>query len=170
MSSHKSLSLPHRLESPHPSLPEPRRLMGLLCPVILILLSAVDRIGNQLTMCHSITTQFVGNDFPGFAAIVSYKAPEETFCSSPVTFFLQIHVNHFTVLICRSPQVMLLAVDLNGNFIDVERVAVASEFSFQSTGVRAPNLIHQRRIASRLTVMPRSASRSSMSLWLRLKR
>ena len=38
MSSHKSLSLPHRLESPHPSLPYSDRLVGLLCPVIFILL------------------------------------------------------------------------------------------------------------------------------------
>ena len=29
---------------------------------------------------------------------------------------------------------MLLTVDLDENFIDVERVAVASVFSFQSTG------------------------------------
>ena len=86
-------------------------------------------------MCNSVTSQFISHDFPGFAAIVSYKAPEETFCSSPVTFFLQIHVNHFSVLIYRSPEVMLLIVNLNEGFIDVERVAVASVFSFQSTGV-----------------------------------
>ena len=30
---------------------------------------------------------------------------------------------------------MLLTVDLDENFIDVERIAVASVFSFQSTGV-----------------------------------
>ena len=81
-------------------------------------------------MCHSITTQFVGNDFPGFAAIVSYKAPEETFCSSPVTFCLQIHVNPFSVPINSTPQVMLLTVDLNEDFIDVERVAVTTVLSF----------------------------------------
>jgi hypothetical protein len=73
MSSHKSLSLPHRLEPPQPSLPYSGRLMGLLCPIILILFGAVDRIGNQLTMCDSITTQFVGNDLPGFAAMGTDK-------------------------------------------------------------------------------------------------
>ncbi len=36
---------------------------------------------------------------------------------------------------CIKDRVMLLTVDLNENFIDVERVAVASVFSFQSTGV-----------------------------------
>ena len=48
--------------------------MGLLSPIILILLSAVDRIGNQLTMCDSITTQFVGNNLPWLAAGVLEKA------------------------------------------------------------------------------------------------
>ena len=71
MSSHKSLSLLHRLESPHPSFPYSGRLMGLLCPIILILFGTVDRIGNQFTMCDCITTQFVGNDLPGLAAMAS---------------------------------------------------------------------------------------------------
>jgi len=54
MSSHKSLSLPHRLEPPHPSLPEPRRLVGLLCSVILIMLSAVDRFWDQFALSNAI--------------------------------------------------------------------------------------------------------------------
>ena len=69
MSSHKSLSLPHRLESPHPSLPYSDRLVGLLCPVILILLSAVDRLRYQLPMGNAITPQFVGNDLSRLAAM-----------------------------------------------------------------------------------------------------
>ena len=80
----KPLSLPNRLESPHPSLPYSCRLMRLFGSIILVLLSTVGRVGNQLTMCNSITPQFVGNDFPGFAAIVSYKAPEETFRSGSI--------------------------------------------------------------------------------------
>ena len=46
----KPLSLTYGLESPHPSLPHPGRLMGLLCSIILILFSAVDHIGDQLSM------------------------------------------------------------------------------------------------------------------------
>ncbi|MFT5048066.1 MAG: hypothetical protein ACI8UP_005067 [Porticoccaceae bacterium] len=45
--------------------------MGLLCSIILALLSAVDRIENQLTMCDSITTQFVGNDLSRLTAMGS---------------------------------------------------------------------------------------------------
>ena len=45
--------------------------MGLLCSIIVILLSAVDRIGNQLTMCDSMTTQFVGKDLPRLTAMAT---------------------------------------------------------------------------------------------------
>jgi hypothetical protein len=45
--------------------------MGLLCSIILVLFSAVDCIESQLTMHDSITTQFVGNDLPGLAAMAS---------------------------------------------------------------------------------------------------
>ena len=67
----KPLSLPNRLELSHPSFSNPGRLMGLLCPIILLLLSAVDRIGNLLAMGNTITPQLFGNDLPGLAAMAS---------------------------------------------------------------------------------------------------
>ena len=109
--------------------------MRLLCPIIFILLRTLDRVRNQFPVSDTVTSQFISHDFPGLAAMASQYPFEEPICSSPVTFFLQIHVNHFSVLIYRSPEVMLLIVNLNEGFIDVERVAVASVFSFQSTGV-----------------------------------
>ena len=69
MSCHKSLSLPDRLESSHPSLPHPGRLMRLLSPIILILLSTVDRLRNQLPMSHAIAAQLVRHDLPGLATM-----------------------------------------------------------------------------------------------------
>ena len=78
MGSHKSRRLPDRLESPHTPLSHPRRLVGLLCPVILILLSAVDRFWDQLTMSDTIASQLVGHDFPWLAAIIPQQASKET--------------------------------------------------------------------------------------------
>jgi hypothetical protein len=71
MDTQKSLRMPCRFEPPHPSLPHPSRLVRLLCSIILVLLSTVDRIGNQLTMCDSMTTQLVGNDLTGFASMTA---------------------------------------------------------------------------------------------------
>jgi hypothetical protein len=55
MSIQKSLSLAHRFEPPHVPFPYSGRLMGLLCSIIFILLSTVDRIGNQLKKRYTIT-------------------------------------------------------------------------------------------------------------------
>ena len=71
MGRHKSLRLLHRLEPPHTPLSHPRRFVRLLSPVILILLSTVDRSRNQLPMSNTVTSQFVGHDLPGFTAMVS---------------------------------------------------------------------------------------------------
>ena len=109
--------------------------MGLLCSIILILPSAVDRLWDQFPVSHTIASQFIRNDLPGFTFVTPYQPLEETLRCCAITLGLQVDINHFTVLIYSTPQVMLLTVDLDGNFIDVERVAVASVFSFQSTGV-----------------------------------
>ena len=77
-------------------------------------------------MCHSITTQFVGNDFPGFAAIVSYKAPEESLRCCAIPLCLQVDINHLAILVNSTPQLMLLTVDLNEDFIDVVRATVTT--------------------------------------------
>ena len=67
----KPLCLPARFESPHPSLSHPSRLVPLLCPIVLIPLSAMYRLGNELTMSDSIASQLVSHDFPGFSAMTS---------------------------------------------------------------------------------------------------
>ncbi len=77
-------SLFHCLEPPHTSFSQPSRLTRLLYSIILILLRTVDRVRNQFPVSDTVTSQFISHDFPGFAAIVSYKAPEESLCSSTI--------------------------------------------------------------------------------------
>jgi len=88
MRTKKSSSLFHGLEPPHTSFSHPSRLMRLLCPIILILLRTVDRVRNQFPVSDTVSSQFISHDFPGFAAIVSYKAPEESLCSSTIALCL----------------------------------------------------------------------------------
>jgi hypothetical protein len=45
--------------------------MRLLCSIILILLSAVDRFWDQFALSNAIAAQFVGNDLPRLAAMAS---------------------------------------------------------------------------------------------------
>jgi hypothetical protein len=50
---------------------------------------------------------------------------------------LQIHVHHLAIQIYSAPQVMLLTLDLDEDFIDVERVATALMLSFQPTSINS---------------------------------
>ncbi len=65
----ESVSLPGRLEPTHPSLSHAGRFMRLLSPIILILLSTVDRFRNQFPMGNAIACQLVSYDLPRFTAM-----------------------------------------------------------------------------------------------------
>ena len=101
MRAQKSLRLPCCFELPHHPLSHPSRLVGLLCPIVRVLLSAVDRVGNQLPMGNAITTQFIRHDFPEFVVIIPQQASKETLRSSTIPFSLQIHINHVGHKVCR---------------------------------------------------------------------
>jgi len=45
--------------------------MRLFSPIILILRSTVNRLGDELTVSNSIAAQFIGHNLPWFAAMVS---------------------------------------------------------------------------------------------------
>ena len=113
--------------------------MRLLSAIMLILLSAVDRLGDKLSMRNTITAQLVRHDLPGFSTVASQQSPEEAFRSCPIALRLKLHVHYLSVLIHGSPQVMMLAADLNDpahrargngeNFIDVGSITIASMLS-----------------------------------------
>ncbi len=140
MCTYKALRLPHRFELTHPSLSHPGRLVRLLCAIILILFGAVDHIWHQLTMRHSIASQFIGDNLPGLTTATPYQPPEEPLCSGTVSICLQEYINNFAILVHGPPQIMLLAVDLvarhtGKDFIDVEGVAIASVLTLQPSSI-----------------------------------
>ena len=71
MYTQEPLSLPGRFELTHPTLSHPGRLVGLLSPIILILLSTVDCLGDQLTVSNTITAQLIRHDLPRLAAMAA---------------------------------------------------------------------------------------------------
>lgn len=108
------LGLLHRLEAPHSSRSHPGRLMRLFSPIILILLSTVDRLRHKFTMCNITIPQFVCRDLPELTATASQDAFEESFGDCYITLCLQEYINDITVLIHGPPEIVLLADDLNG--------------------------------------------------------
>ena len=109
--------------------------MRLLGPIILILFSTVDRLGGQLSMCNTIASQFIGDDLPGLTAMAPQQAPEEPLSRSTIPLGLKIYINHFAILVDRSPQIVLFSVGLHEDFIEVEGIAKALVLSLQATGI-----------------------------------
>jgi hypothetical protein len=84
--------------------------MRLLCPVIGVLIRNMYRFRHHFPMRYRVATQLVGNDLPRFITMASQQTLEEAFRSCPIALCLQVNVNHFVVLVYRSPQIVLLAV------------------------------------------------------------
>ena len=135
MSSHESLSLPHRLELPRSSLPDPGRLMGLLCSIILTLFGTVNRHGYQLTVSYTIAPQLIRHNLPGFCRTGSQQTLEKMPRCCPIASRLQVYIDHFAILIHSSPQAVLLAIDLHKHFVDLEGIAESLKFSPLSSGI-----------------------------------
>ena len=66
--------------------------MRLLDPIILILLSTVDRLEHHISVRHTIASQFIGHDLPGFTAMTTQQALEETFGCCAIRFGLEIDI------------------------------------------------------------------------------
>jgi len=89
---------------------------------------------------NPITAQLIRYDLPGFALVIPDQAPEEPLCGRSIPLCLKIYINDFAILVDSPPQIMLLAVYLHKNFINVEGVSVASVIPLQSSSVNSAKL------------------------------
>jgi hypothetical protein len=94
--------------------------MRLLCSIIRILISHVDRLRNHFPMRGRVAPQFVRHDLPRFLTMASQWPLEKTHCIITITLGLKIHIYCIATLIDCPPKVMLLAIDLHKYFVNVE--------------------------------------------------
>ena len=73
-------------------------------------------------------------------ATTAHKPLEEALCCSAISARLSIDIDHFSILIHSTPQILLLAIDLHDDLIDVERIAVTTVLLFESTSVSSARL------------------------------
>ena len=107
--------------------------MRLLCSIVRVSLCVVGYIRHQFSMGHTVASQFVSHDIPGLTTTTPHKPLEEALCCSAISASLQIDIDHFSILIHCPPQVLLLAIDLHKDLVDVERIAEATVSLFEST-------------------------------------
>ena len=95
----------------------------------------MDRFRHQLCVRNIVAAQLVSDDLPWLTTVASLQAPEETLCRPAVSARLEKHVNHFAILIHRTPQILLPAVDLYEDLVDEKGVAVPLMISLQPPGI-----------------------------------
>ena len=91
-------------------------------------------------MGHTVASQFVRHDVPGLSITTPHKPLEESLCCSAISTGLYIDIDHFSILIHRTPQILLLTIDLHEDLIDVKRIAVTTVSLFESTSVSSAKL------------------------------
>jgi hypothetical protein len=84
----------------------------------------VNRIQEKLAVSNSVAPQIVGHYFSRLAAMRFEQTLEETYRCLSVSARLQKHIDHFTILIDRTPKIVLLALDLHKDFIYEEGIAI----------------------------------------------
>jgi hypothetical protein len=67
---------------------------------------------------------------PGFTAS-DKQAPEEPLGSRTIASRLKKYINDLAILVNGPPQIMLLTVDFDEDFINIEGIAIASMLSLQ---------------------------------------
>ena len=70
-----------------------------------------------------VASQFVGNDSQWFDTLAPQEYLKESFCGPLIPVRLDQDVDHVTVLVHSTPQVMLLAVDSKEHLVQVPVVA-----------------------------------------------
>jgi hypothetical protein len=115
----ETLCLLRRFEPFHPPLALPGRLMGILSPVVQIAALPMNDMGEHGPFGGAVASEFVGNNDPGLATRTAKEFPKETLRRDPVAFRLNENVDHGPVLIDSTPKIMLDALDLQEDLIEV---------------------------------------------------
>ena len=92
------------------------------------------RIRNEIPVCETITPQFISHYLPGFVSMNLQEPFKESFCGRTISTFLKKYINNFTILINRSPELMLLIIYPDENLINEKCIAISPVLFLQSIG------------------------------------
>src|SRR5436305_8249253 len=115
----KALGVAAGFEVSHPSLPLTRRLMRVLRSVIQIPVLSVSYLGHHHSFGGGITAQLVSNDHAWSMPSGSQQPAEETHGSKSITLSLHKDIDHDSMLIDGSPEIVRNAVDLEEHLIQM---------------------------------------------------
>ena len=139
MDGEKTLSLTCRFESSHLPLLLPRWLMRSLGSVILVLTGSMSHRREDLTMGSVIASKLVCNKLPRWLPLVLQHFAEEAFGGFSISPAHHQNIDHVSILIHRSPQIVSLALDRDEELVNVPDVTCSPLLSSQGAGVVGAN-------------------------------
>jgi hypothetical protein len=95
----------------------------------------MDRIRNQFSMGTVVTAPLVRNTRSRFATVCCEQPRNKAFRRLAIARLLHKHIDAFTIVIDGAPQIMRFPVDLDTDFIKLERIAKSKVTSPQAPGV-----------------------------------
>jgi len=119
----KSLSLTGRFESTHLPLPLAGRLVGNFSAIVGVTVHAMCNVAEGGSHGSGIAPEPVSNDAKRLLSLATQQSAEEFLGGPLVPMGLNQNVDHVAVLVDGSPEIPLLAVDSNEDFVQVPGVS-----------------------------------------------
>jgi hypothetical protein len=134
------LRLSGGLEPPHLSLSLSRRLVGNLRSIVPVSAGVVDDGRHDRSLRRGITPQLVRDQPPRRASLTLQQLTKEAFSRTPIATRLDEDVDHVAVLVDSTPEIVLLAPNVDEQFIQVPRIAQATLSPLESTRILGAKL------------------------------
>jgi len=119
----KSLSLTGRFESTHLPLPLAGRLVGNFSAIVGVTVHAMCDVAEGGSHGSGIAPEPVSNDAKRLLSLATQQPAEESFGSPLVPMGPNQDVDHVAVLIDGPPEILLLAIDSNEDFVQMPVVS-----------------------------------------------
>jgi len=115
----KSLCLIAGFKPLHVSFASPCRPMRILSPVIEVTALTVLHVRKQLPLSNTVTSEFIRHDYSRFVFQADEQTSEETLRRLTITATLNQNVEHYTVLVHGTPEIMKYAVDPDEDLVQM---------------------------------------------------
>ena len=134
----KPLHVGSGFEPAHLALPLPGRLVGDFCPIVRVLVRAVDHGWHHGAASRWVTAQLVGDQSSRDTTLPFQQLPEESDGRPPIAPRLDEDVDDVAVLVHGPPQILLPPVELGEELVQMPRVAHAAPAASQPASVVEP--------------------------------
>jgi hypothetical protein len=109
--------------------------MRKLGAIVGVLLGFVTHVGQDCSLRSAVALQFVGDHPEWFLALTSHQSTKESLGCMLIAPRLQQNIDDISVLIHRTPKIMLQPIDFHEDFVQIPNITKASLFLPQTPGI-----------------------------------